>query len=84
MPLTDAETPARASGSGRAAANCVDGASWVPKTLRIMPGAKAGWNEAPLLTPPMLMVEEGPTSNTTGISMACGVGVVACKISVAL
>ena len=32
----------------------------------------------------MLMVDEGPTSNTTGISMDWGMAFVACKIRVAL
>ena len=84
IPLTVAETPARESGRGRVAADCVEGASYVPKTLRIAPGANACWNEAPLLMPPIVIVEDGPTMKMTGIFIVCGVAFWLCRNSVAV
>jgi len=73
IPLTVAETPSRVSGKGRAGAVWVEGDRFVPKTLKTMPGAYTCAKDAPLATPPILVVVEAPMVNATGTLTNCGV-----------
>jgi hypothetical protein len=60
-------------GRGRTYAVWVEFARFVPKTLKTIPGAYTCANDAPLATPPILVVVEAPIVNATGTFTNCGV-----------
>src|ERR1035437_10200255 len=76
-----AETPARSSGSGRMPAERVTGDNWVPNTVISVPGANAWAYDAPLRTAVMTVDCDVPTTNVTGMLMACGMALLDCTVT---
>ena len=50
----------------------MEGARFVPNTLRAIPGAYTFWNDAAFCTPPMVIADEAPIVNVTGTFTNCG------------
>jgi hypothetical protein len=73
MPFTVAETPAIVSPRGDPFESALEGASWEPVIVIIMPGANALACDAAFAALAIFVVEDAPTTSTTGTLIYAGV-----------